>query len=192
MLKHTLLSLIFALLFFNFSVSGQCRKEKKKDHWEISAGAGALPTFLKDRTETNFVPVSVNFERKLNQSLSLGVFSGYSIATSGKTAPGQEEMVHFKHSFFNAGLRFGAHVRPDLDPWDVYGGLQAGWFQNRVEVMDGDPTWFVAHKGLKPSRDGFLFSGFLGCRYAVSKKTGVFAEVGWSQSLLTVGASLRW
>ncbi len=191
MQKHTLLSLIIALLFFNFSVTAQCRKEKKDYRWEISAGAGALPTFLKDRTATRFVPVSIALERKLNKCISLGIYSGYSVATSGKLAPGQEPMVHFKHSFFSAGLRLSAHVSPDLDPWDVYGGFQTGWFRNRVEVMDGDATWFFEHKGLKPSRSGFLFSGFLGVRYALTKKTGVFAEAGWSQSLLTFGANFR-
>ena len=191
MLRLTFCSLTLALLCVSIAGSAQCRKEKKEYAWELSCGAGALPTFLKDRTQTVFPPVRITAERKASRVLSAGIYAGYSVADSEKPAPGTEQMVHFRHKYLTAGLRLSAHVNPRPEPWDVYGGFVAGWSQNRTRTMSGDPEWFVLHKGLKPVRNGIHLSGFMGARYALGERLGLFAEVGWCVSLLSVGLSFR-
>ncbi len=169
-----------------FSKKGRC---KKTDFWEVQAGAGLLPTFLKDRTQSLMPPVLLGVNYRLKSNISLGLQAGTSVSEASRTIPGDTEASMHRNHYTTIGLRVAAHTTT-LDRWEVYGGMMAGYGVSQVEVRaigaEKSPEPFDTYR-----KDKVYLSAFVGARYAVTRNIGIFSELGMGISVLSSGISWR-
>lgn len=167
--------------------------QKKMNHAgfiDINAGIGLFPTFVKDAGRMKVPPLSLNMTYRLKENFSLGMFVAHSVTETDMVLLKSGEIAKWENSFSHIGLRMAAHVR-QLDPWDVYGGLSLGYSVSHIDMMLGDLQKVKDEKGIKENAANMLITGFLGCRYAMTEKVGIFGELGFGVSLATVGLSVR-
>jgi len=190
--SHALLTAIICIAMIQVS-NAQCSAKKgrckKTDFWEVQAGAGLLPTFLKDRTQSLMPPVFLGVDYRLKPNISLGLQVGTSVSEASRTIPGDTEPSMHRNHYTTIGLRAAAHTTT-LGRWEVYGGMMAGYGASRVEVREtgnekSPEPIEVYHK------EKIYLSAFLGGRYAVTRNIGVFSELGLGISLLSAGISWR-
>jgi hypothetical protein len=158
--------------------------------WEIRAGMGLLPTFLKDQVSTQLLPVSLELRYRLAQRFSLGLVGGHSISTARFTHFSGDEQT-FRNAFTMVALRGAVHSSP-WEKWEVYGGMYLGYSHANVtcdEVTHKDE----GHSDLpRPQvRNGLLFSAFVGASVRAYDHVHLFGELGYGLSLTTVGFSYR-
>ena len=91
------------------------------------------------------------------------------------------------------GLRSAAHVT-SVEKWDFYGGVSLGYNMPTVEeTIDSQPKK-VEEEGpsfRRPAENNFLYSAFIGSAFYPTKHLGVFGEVGYGVSIVTVGISAK-
>ncbi|MFM9952298.1 MAG: hypothetical protein ACKV1O_30490 [Saprospiraceae bacterium] len=189
---HSLLTAIICTLMIQvtnaqcFSKKGRC---KKTDFWEVQAGAGLLPTFLKDRTQSLMPPVLLGVNYRVKPNISLGLHVGTSVSEASRTIPGDTEPSLHRNHYSTVGLRAAAHTTT-LDRWEVYGGMIAGYSTSRVEVRETgsekSPELVDEYR-----KNKVYLSAFVGGRYAITRNIGVFTELGMGVSILTSGISWR-
>lgn len=181
--------MIFSLLMVGET---QAQGRQKMPHWEVRAGIGLLPTFVKDHSKTELQPVSLEVRYRPTQKFSLGLLAGTSISQAMQEHhTGETRMV--RNSFQMYALRTAIHSNP-FEKWELYGGTTLGYTNSDVTYLDGDtksgneePSFFPVAK----ERDGFLFSAFLGTNYRVYKNVNLFGEISYGLSLATAGVSVR-
>lgn len=189
---HSLLTTLICVMMIQVT-NAQCNAKKgrckKTDFWEVQAGVGLLPTFLKDRTQSLMPPVLLGVTYRLKPNISLGLQVGTSVSEAARTIPGNTTPSMHRNYYKTIGLRAAAHTTT-LDRWEVYGGMMAGYGASRVEVRtignekSPEPVEEY-HKGK------VYISAFVGGRYAVTRNLGVFSELGLGISLLSAGVSWK-
>lgn len=194
-MKPITLSLVATMISLMMiqTANAQCSAKKgpckKTDFWEVQAGAGLLPTFLKDKTQSMMPPVLLGTSYRLRTNISLGLQVGTSISEAQRTLPGETSPSLHRNHYTTVGLRAAAHTTT-LNRWEVYGGMMAGYGISRVEIRE-----IGQQKSPEPSekytKEKVYLSAFLGGRYAVTPKLGVFTELGLGVSVLTGGVSWR-
>ncbi len=169
-----------------FALKGKC---KKSDFWEVQAGAGLLPTFLKDHTQTLMAPVLLGLSYRIKPNMSLGLLAGTSVSQAPRTIPGDLTPSMHRNHYTTVSLRAAAHTT-SLGRWEVYGGMLVGYGASRVEVRP-----IGEEKTPEPvetyNKGKVYLSAFLGSRYALNKKIGVFSELGMGISILSGGVSWK-
>lgn len=178
-------------LFFFQSVQAQCQAKKgrckKSNYWEVRAGAGLLPTFVKDRAQTLMPPVLLGLDYRLKPNISLGLQAGASVSEAPRKIPKKTDPAIYRNHYTVVGLRATAHTTT-LDRWEVYGGMMAGYSISNIEVFDvssekSPELMDTYHKG------EVYLSAFVGGRYAINRQIGVFSELGLGISVLSAGIS---
>ncbi|HMQ47621.1 MAG TPA: hypothetical protein PKA00_05830 [Saprospiraceae bacterium] len=167
--------------------------QKKMNHAgfiDINGGIGLFPTFVKDAGKMKVPPLTLNMSYRLKENFSVGVFVAHSVTETDMVLLKSGETAKWGNSFSVVGARMAAHVR-QIDPWDVYGGLSVGYSVSHIDMMVGNIQKLKDEKGLKENSGNLLMTGFLGFRYAMAEKVGIFGEVGFGVSLATVGISVR-
>ena len=89
----------------------QAQSRKKMPHWEVRAGIGLLPTFLKDHASTELQPVSLEVRYRPTQKFSVGLLAGNSISQAMQEHhTGETRMV--RNNFKMIALRGAIHSNP--------------------------------------------------------------------------------
>lgn len=171
--------------------SAQCNAKKgrckKSGYWEIQAGAGLLPTFVKDRAQTLMPPVLLGLDYRLKPNISLGLQAGTSVSEAARQIPKKTDLSIHRNHYTVIGLRAAAHTTT-LDRWEVYGGMMVGYGASRVEVYDRNSEKFPEPMNEYRKAEVYL-SAFVGGRYAINRHFGVFSELGLGISVLSSGIS---
>ena len=183
MKKVTLFSLIICFCFAFQTMNAQGR-------YDINFGVGALPTFAKDKGTTKLLPLVMNVHYKINPKFSLGVFAGHSVTETNREFINDGQLTQWKNRFSTFGIRAAAHT-DKLYKWDIYGGMTLSYNFSNIEVIEGNMDILADHMGIKPRSGKFSASAFLGSRYEITKHLGIFGELGFGISILTMGVSCR-
>jgi len=121
------------------NTNAQCNAKKsrckKSGYWEVQAGAGLLPTFVKDRAHSLMPPVLLGLDYRIKPNISLGLQVGTSISEAARQIPKKTTPSLHRNHYTVLGLRATAHTTT-LDCWEVYGGMMVGYGTSQVEVYD--------------------------------------------------------
>ncbi|MEZ4985789.1 MAG: hypothetical protein R2795_12275 [Saprospiraceae bacterium] len=122
------LLLIASFVFSSLSLSAQ--RGTSLQHWEIRSGLGLLPTFLKDHTRTEMLPLSLEVRYRPNERFSLGILGGNSITEARQTHhTGASRLV--RNAYKIAALRGAVHSSP-FEKAEIYGGILLGYSHSDV------------------------------------------------------------
>ncbi len=189
------LKIIVCSLFFLFSTTNiQAQGRNQQPTWDARAGVGLLPTFLKDFTSNEVLPVSFELRYRPTQKFSVGFLAGMSISEAHQVHhTGAKRVV--RNSFQMYAIRTAIHSAP-FDKWEIYGGSTFGYTNSQVtytesassiERRQDEPSFFPE----APERGGFLFSAFIGTQYQLHERISLFGELGFGLSIATTGVSVR-
>jgi hypothetical protein len=196
--KHTLKpnimkTLILSIVCFFFAaqtVTAQSSCSRRvKSYVNINAGVGVLPTFLMDGGTAKVLPIALSADYKLRNNFSLGLFAGYSSTISDPKEMSDGSFAQWENDFMIGGLRFGAHSR-DISGWNFYGGLSAGYSFSDINMLSGSEK-SVSQTPIGRAKGKMVLTGFMGTRYKLTSRTGLFAELGMGVSVAKVGVSFR-
>lgn len=178
-------------LFLTFSINVQSQSHRNRPIAELQAGIGLIPTYFKDNSKAVTLPLSFQAAWRVKPRYSLGVIAGYSQTDFQMQAIGDALPVQLANTYQMAALRGAVHTRHD-ERWEAYGGIAIGIQQTQIDVISGDISTIKKHRRIPESATKFYYSGFVGGRYRLTPSVGVFGELGWGASLVTVGVSYRW
>jgi hypothetical protein len=106
-------------------------------------------------------------------------------------APGAPaSTAQWANRFSVAGLRLAARSS-QLGPWSIYGGLAAGDAFSNIDIDQTTLEKVKREANVKEKSGNVLITGFVGARHSFTPKVGIFAELGYTISLVTVGLSTR-
>lgn len=184
---------MLALSIFCLRVSAQTPMPSLRQpvKYEMSIGLGLLPTFLKDHGSTVVPPVAFTAACRVAPQFSLGVFGGHSVSDTRRKAYGDGAMTQYRHSLLQTGIRAAVHTR-HTEKWEAYGGLSLGLQFSHFDVLEGNMDYLKKHRKFKENVTRMAYTGFVGGRYRLTPRVGVFGELGLGVSLLTAGVQLRW
>ena len=157
--------------------------------WEVRAGMGMLPTFLKDHVSTQQLPLSVELRYRPVRQISLGFLAGRSVSTGQVQHFSGGEQV-FRNTYSQFALRAAVHSSP-WETWELYGGLYLGYAHSQVDYQSDLSKSEMNDLPRPAARQGVLISGFLGTSVRLLDEFRAFGEVGYGLSLATVGLSYR-
>lgn len=66
-----------------------------------------------------------------------------------------------------------------------------GYANSNLKPLEGDLEKIRRERRIGRKGSNFIYTAFLGARYAVSDRIGCFGELGFGVSLITVGAGVR-
>lgn len=185
--------LFFSFLFFIsnslFAQQDSPRffKQGQKDAW---IGVGLIPTYLMDGGKIIMPPVTTGGDAMIADNFSLGGQIGYSVSETQKDYSAPELTKQYRNSFYFIGFRGAAHcIR--FRNLDIYGGFILGYNLTMIDVINDEFGPEEHHKGIKPKSGKFTYSSFLGVRYSCCNKIGLFGELGYGASILTVGTTYQ-
>ncbi len=101
---------------------------------------------------------------------------------------GPKYYYSYSYTYFLVGARANYHILL-IDKLDLYGGVMAG-FQFGSYSITGDPGFnngWVSH----PSSTSFVAGIYIGGRYFLTNNFGLFGELGYNISWLTLGATFK-
>lgn len=159
-------------------------------HWEMGSNIGLMPTFAKDRPDMLLLPVSVYLGYRLTGNFSLSAVGGHSRSGLVRNSSVTGEPLYYENDYSFIGLRAAAHTSPHrFDRWDVYGGMSAMMTYCEVSVSELNKS---ASSGVsRKAYNKFVVTGFLGARYALTRRWGIQGELGFGAALLNTGISYR-
>lgn len=184
--KHLFLHL---LLFATATAATQNLANFK---FEAGIGAGLIPTFAKDQSRNITIPFIAGLSYRVWEQCSAGAFAGYSASSAIRPGKWTGLPVLHENRFRFAGIRIAAHTDPhQFDRWDFYGGM-SGMFT----LAQITSTPLVKSSSAKSDEENnrvarFTGTGFLGARFALTKRWGVWGELGFGAALVNAGASYR-
>ena len=175
------LTFLFCLAFQTMNAQGR---------FDVNFGVGLLPTFAKDNGKTKLLPLTLNAHYKITPNFSLGAFAGHSVTETNREFIQDGELTQWKNRFTAVGIRAAAHT-DKLYKWDIYGGMVLSYNYSNIEVIEGNMDILADHMGIKEKSGKFSASAFLGARYELTEHVGLFGELGFGISILTLGAGYQ-
>ncbi|MCB0652420.1 MAG: hypothetical protein KDC85_14175 [Saprospiraceae bacterium] len=151
---------------------------------------GVIPTFVKDQIHTEFPPVMLGMNYRLNERYSVGLIAGHTRVRSAADLMNDGDFEQFQNKFYLVGGRFAVHSTY-FEKWDLYGGMNFAYTISHVDILRGNITLLKKHLNFKPVKGSFMTSAFLGARFLIKPKTSLFGEVGYGISLLSFGITRR-
>ncbi len=185
MKNRTILSIVITVLLVQISFA-----QNKLPKFEVSAGVGLLPTFLKDKKQVNVLPASLMIDYRINKKYSIGLFGGYSKSTSIINDKMMDKPAMITNDFSVAGVRMAIH-NMNFKRWDIYGGISLGIAHSKFTVKDGDVSKLIKHKKFTPVKNNFMPGAFVGARYTLGYNMAIFGEVGSGLSILSLGITKK-
>lgn len=165
--------------------------EFKKGDIELSVGVGLLPTFNAKSVTTKVLPVNFMLNYRLNQNVSIGGYFAYS-STEWKPQPTADEVPddYLINNVYIAGIRAEGHFNKERV--DFYGGAMLGATKsyNDTNILPTDPQPEDIQIDYNPKAK-FTYSGYLGMKYMMTKHLGLYGEIGYGASLVTVGITTK-
>jgi hypothetical protein len=185
-MKNLLVSAALVCLFTQFvNAQGQ-----KKTYLDLNAGMGVLPTFVKDAGRVKTPALSFTADYQLQEHFSLGAFAGYSVTESSIRILRDGSTAQWTNRFSVAGLRLAARSS-QMGPWNIYGGLAAGYAFSNIDIDRATLEKVKRETNVEKKSGNVLITGFVGARHSFTPKVGIFAELGYTCSLVTAGLSVR-
>lgn len=190
--NRSIITVALLLLAFTFGIESLAAQRQPFQHWELRTAVGLLPTFLKDHTQTEIPPVSLEVRYRPNSRFSMGLLAGNSIARATITHQSTQK-VTVQNDFKIVALRGAIHGSP-TDRIGLYGGALLGYTHSDVNYADlldyknGTPSFMPIPK----PRSGLFFSAFMGADYRIHSNIHVFGELGYGLSLAMAGVAVRW
>ena len=185
-------TLVVAAFFLMFSKANAQKQfqdfEYKKGDIEVSAGIGLVPTFINIDADVRIPPLSVMLGYRIKQHINIGAYFGYSSTKQTYQLDVDKDINEYaQNDFYLVGLRFEGHFQRDRA--DFYGGAMIGYNFSKIsfgdsEIPRGDNRYFE-------EEDLVTYSGFVGMKYLVNEKVGLFGEVGYGVSLVNLGLSYK-
>ncbi|MBV6655263.1 MAG: outer membrane beta-barrel protein [Mameliella sp.] len=185
-MKNLFFSLCVILISTQF-----VQAQRFKPHVDVNLGIGILPTFVKDHGKAKMLPLSLTADYKFTKNFSLGLAASHSVTESGVYQFRDGTTAQWRNNFSTVTIRAAAHSSLLNDCWNIYGGLNAGYTNSNIEMMKGEEQKVKSERGIGRTGSNFLYTAFLGSRYCLGEKVGLFGEVGFGVSLATVGISVR-
>jgi Outer membrane protein beta-barrel domain len=169
--------------------------EFKSSDIEITAGIGLFPTFNSPGAKARVIPISVILNYRIRQFLTVGGYFGYS-STDGYKDEKQKELnpqfisgPAMRNDLYIMGTRVEGHF--NRERVDFYGGAMLSY--NVSDVQKFDPNCDrILDIIIEEGRQGkFIFSGYVGMKYMITEHYGMFGEVGYGASLMTLGLTSK-
>lgn len=145
---------------------------------DFNIGIGLIPTFYSGNR--GLLPLNVSGEYGVTDDISVGGYIGYSTSSSSIFT---KKDVRYTYTIF--GIRGSYHVNLS-EKLETYVGVMLGY--NRVSVKYDDDSFFTNYK---PTSSSGIYSGYIGSRYHFNETMGIFAEVGYGISWLTIGFTTK-
>ena len=185
-MKKLILSLLAIGLALQFA-----QAQRFEPHVDLNLGIGVLPTFVKDHGKAKVLPLALTADYKFNEHFSLGLAAAYSVTESGVHQFRDGTSAQWRNSFAAVTLRAAAQSSLLNDCWNVYGGLNVGYANSKIDMIYGAEKKVKKERGIGRPGSNFLYTAFLGTRYCLGERAGLFGEIGFGVSLATVGISVR-
>lgn len=184
--------LIFVLLALLATASPVHSQNAVPFKIETGIGIGPVPTFFKDRPHVVSIPVIASTDYRFSRLLSIGVFAGRSVAEAIRENPANGVLMNYENRYNFVGARFAVHTDPHrFYRWEVYGGMNAFFARSKITGVPVDKAIrLVGGAEIKYKRQ-FTACGFLGARYALTKQLGVWGELGYGISIVSLGMGYR-
>ena len=187
-MKNSLFFSIVALLIITSQTS--FAQQWKKQRSNVDFRVGLLPTFSKDDGEVKVLPLSLNYDYRIAEKISLGAFLGYSVTETERQEISDGMIAQWRNRLTIIGIRAAAHTNK-FEDWDIYGGFSIGYNLTRLETLAGDAAEIRKHKKLPESSGKMTMSGFIGGRYSLTDQVGISGEIGFGISLASIGVSYK-
>jgi len=162
----------------------------KKGQADMYMTVGLLPTFLADGAKQTLLPLNIGADFMVGDNFSVGGTFGHSISETGNKQFQGGENGNLKNSYYEFALKTGLHVTKH-DNMSIYGGFILSYHLSNVKATEGDLKKIAYHTGIQSNTSKVIPGGYMGFKYAVSKKMTVMAELGYGVSILRVGAGYR-
>ncbi|MEO6883964.1 MAG: hypothetical protein ABI199_08060 [Bacteroidia bacterium] len=99
-------------------------------------------------------------------------------------------------TYYIIGLRAAYHLKTKNDKFDPYAGLMIGYYHTSYSYTNTDPNYghpgYYGYNTTAQSYSSYVTpSFFIGARYMFSN-FGIFGELGYGYSNLTLGLSYKW
>lgn len=158
---------------------------------DIKAGAGLLPlSHLLDGASIKMLPLSLELNRMMSDHFSIGIYHSQFIAESRPIIVSDGVSQRVTNHTMQTAVKGAFHLT-QLDNADFYGGFQLSVTNAKFSVDKGDMDFIKTHLGIKSENTKVTYTGFVGGRYAFSPKWNLFGELGFGESILTVGLGYR-
>lgn len=187
---------LFSLALNSASAQNQVYK---KGNINASVGVGLLPTFLAGNGEVNMIPVNIKVGYNVTDNYNVNLYTGFSSATSAAVKDHNGNMRDYENNFLMIGLRNELHAVKS-EKFDIYGGFMVGYNKSFIKETiyevntpeeDIDAPSKVQPTKHRPEGSKVLLSGFVGGTYFVTPKLGVYGEIGYGVSLVSLGATFK-
>lgn len=196
MKRHPLALLICCALIVSSTLYAQS-PFIKPGKFSIRAGVGVVPTYFGDKAETNTPPVQMQLGYSFGKKFSLNAFAGYSSATTTSRIFSDGLATHLTNKSLLTGLR--GELRHEVsNRVEMYGGGLFGYnrsFIKEYNTATGEEFQreLNAPTPYNPNapKGQFLYAGFVGANYFVTKNVGVYGEIGYGISLANFGLTFR-
>ena len=182
--------LFFLIAFFSFifADSSVAQKYFKKGDIVLNGGIG-LGTNLYTGGYWNltFPPIILTGDYAIEQAgpgmIGIGGFMGFTGAKTRFYDPVKRDYYGINYNYSFLGGRGSYHVDA-IEEFDLYGGIAVGLYIVRT-------TYYGSLKTSSIPKTGLAGGLFLGGKYYFQDNIGLFAELGYNISYLTIGVSFR-
>lgn len=170
--------------------------EKGDNVITLGAGFGGYYTGLYSSYSAQTPAIGVAYEHAMNFNVGPGVLGmgGY-IGHKSLRSHGRFSSLNYDYdyrwTYTIIGFRTAYHWNEwhHVDKLDMYAGLMLGY--NVVAFRDKSDYPSDVTKYSYSSASGMGVSGYAGARYYFTDAFGVFGEVGFGHSYITLGAALK-
>ena len=161
-------------------------------NWTLAVGIGAVPTFTKGPRRVDTPPLAARLDYRVHRHVQLGAYFGYSATTSLIDYSHDGLYLPLRNDYYIGGLRATFLTAPSTRS-HLYGGAMLGYNLPVISQVGSDAPVVLPrgkpHYYRLPEASCFL-SGFVGGRYALTSRVGIYGELGFGVSLLQMGLSV--
>ena len=186
------ISFILALMVCGLTFA-QAQVNFKPGDLEFSTGVGIFSTYAKDGAQTIVPPVTARLDLRVASNFSLGAFAAYSSSEVVARPLPDGTLQDLSNETTMFGLRTTAYSN-SLGKWQVYGGLSLAYSSPNIDETINDLPKSAEAEGPSFRREPnntMVYSAFIGSSYYPTKHIGLFGEVGYGISIVTVGMSAK-
>lgn len=162
--------------------------QTRKGDLIFNLGIGVLPTYFMDANKTITLPVQAGIDYKFSDVFSVGLFTGYSAYNSLPVENPDGSVYTTANKSKLNGLKLGFNST-NLNKWEFYGGFQLAYSMPDIKytmIIPGEQRF------PRPKvRKGLVYSGYLGATGFVTKRIGIFGEIGCGISLVNLGVKTK-
>lgn len=191
-MKTILITTLSILFFVSIAEAQYARPTRtfKKGQLDLQAGIGLAPTFFQDGGSVRIPPMSLAADFWLSDQVSLGLFGGFSETDGPESELTDGQIAQWRNAYSEVGVRFGAHFTRTED-LDIYGGLRAGIAFSHITPLKPGLEKMMPHLGIQEYNSEFLYTAYLGIRYALAPKWTIYSELSYGLSILQVGLGYK-